>query len=248
MNPPLELFVLSWGVYPRRVLIYLSEKGLLNSPFIKITEVTTDDTGKLTAPGKPAGSAPVLRLPDGTSIKQSVAILGYFEDICQDPKEDWEVELAKNTNGSMIGGTAVERGRVRDMLSLADEITNQFGFACHKGTALFKALEETHPTTAKLMLEYCYKNLRLLNKYYEGDGRLNGSSDGDRINIADCVLYSVLYFAKEVYSFDLLSDPEMVNLRAFYEWFRKRESVQMKDDHLVPGWIKELASQWLPVE
>ncbi|OBS28426.1 hypothetical protein FPOA_02364 [Fusarium poae] len=246
MNPPLELFVLSWGVYPRRVLIYLAEKGLLNSPLIKITEVTVDN-GKLFAPGKPSGTAPVLRLPGGSFIKQSVAILGYFEDTCQHPKEDWEVELVKNANGSMLGDTAAERGRVRDMLSLADEITSQFGFACHKGSVLFQTVEETHPITAKLILEYCYKNLRLLDKYYEDDGRLRRSSDDDRANIADCVLYSVLHFAKDLYRLDLLSDPELVNLRAFYEWFGKRESVQVDDDHF-PGWIQELASQWLAVE
>ncbi|RGP66104.1 hypothetical protein FSPOR_6930 [Fusarium sporotrichioides] len=247
MNPPLELFVLSWGVYPRRVLIYLAEKGLLNSPLIKITEATVDNSnGTLSAPGKPIGTVPVLRLPDGSFIKQSVAILGYFEDTCQYPKEDWEIELAKHANGNMIGDTAAERGRVRDMLSLADEITSQFGLACHKGSVLFQTMEETHPTAAKLILEYCYKNLRLLDKYYEGDGRFNRGSDV-RIHIADCVLYSVLHFAKDLYTLDLLADPEFVNLRAFYEWFGKRESVQVDDDHF-PGMIKQLASQWIPVE
>jgi glutathione S-transferase len=244
MNPLLELFVLSWGVYPRRVLIYLAEKNLLKSPLIRITEVTVDN-GKLSAPGKPSGTAPVLRLPDGTFIKQSIAILEYFEDICQHPEESWQVELAKEANGSMLGNTAKEKGRVRDMLSLADEITSQFGFACHKGTALFKQLEETHPTTAKLILEYCYKNLGLLDRYYEERSGFDASDS--QVNMADCVLYSVVHFAKELYSLDLLADSELSNLRAFYEWFGKRESVQVDGDHF-PGWIKELASQWLPAE
>jgi glutathione S-transferase len=246
METPLELFSLSWGVYPRRVLIYLAEKGLLKSPLIKFTEVTVSQEGKLTAPGKPAGSVPVLRLPDGTFIKQSIAILEYFEEICQNPTEPWQVELSKTAkNDSMLGQTAQEKARVREILSLADEVTSQFGFACHKGTALFKMLEETHPVTAKLVLEFCQKNLKLIERYYVDDPRF--SSDDGQVTVADCVLYSVLHFAKDLYALDLLADPELASLQAFYKWFGERKSVQVADDHF-PQEIKELASQWLPLE
>ncbi|CEI61915.1 hypothetical protein FVEN_g2965 [Fusarium venenatum] len=245
MDPPLTLFVLSWGVYPRRVLIYLAEKNILNSPLIKTIEATVDN-GKLSAPGKPSGTAPMLRLPGETFIKQSIAIIEYFEEICHHPEEPWQVELAKQANGTMLGESAAERSRVRDMLSLADEITSQFSFACHKGTALFQQFEQPHPLTAKLILEYCRKNLRVLNKYYEHDPRFDCASDA-RVNIADCVLYSVLRYAKDLYSMDLLAECDLSGLQAFYDWFGKRKSVQVDDDHF-PGWIKELASQWLPVE
>ncbi|KAF4341553.1 hypothetical protein FBEOM_4455 [Fusarium beomiforme] len=245
MSAPLELFSLSWGMYPRRVLIYLAERGLLKSPLIKFTEVTiSPSSSSLTAPGKPPGTTPMLRLPDGTFIKQSIAILEYFEDICDHPHQSWQVELAKSAGGSMLGQTAEEKARVREILCLADEVTSQFGFACHKGTALFKTLEETSPITAKLSLEGCRKNLKLLEKYYEGDSRFD-SSNG-QVNIADCVLYSTLHFAKDLYSLDLLADPELVSLRAFYDWFGARESVQVPENHF-PAQIKELASQWLPL-
>ncbi|KAG5805588.1 hypothetical protein H9Q74_009118 [Fusarium xylarioides] len=246
MSTPLELFSLSWGMYPRRVLIYLAEKKLLASPLIKITEVTISPNGdSLIAPGKPQGTAPILRLPDGRFIKQSIAILEYHEDICDNPQQPWQVELAKDAGGSMRGRTAEEKARVREVLGLADEVTSQFGFACHKGTALFNMLEETHPITAKLALEYCQKNLRLLEKYYEGEPRLDGGAG--QVTIADCVLYSTLHFAKDLYALDLLADPELVSLRAFYSWFGSRESVQVPEDHF-PAQIKELACQWLPVE
>ncbi|KAM0558003.1 hypothetical protein ACHAPJ_005170 [Fusarium lateritium] len=245
MEPSLELFVLSWGVYPRRILIYLAEKGLLGSPIIKVTEVTYSNTGALTAAGKPTGTVPVLRLPDGTFIKQSVAILQYFEDICDHAVQPWQVELAKSAKKSMLGEAAEEKARVRDMLSLADEITCQFGFACHKGTALFQPIETTHPLTAKLILEYCLKNLKLLEQYYKEDTRFNNG--GDQINIADCVLYSTLHFAKDLYNLDLLADPGLSSLRVFYEWFGKRHSVQVAADHF-PVEIQELASQWLALE
>ncbi|KAI1029168.1 hypothetical protein LB503_013343 [Fusarium chuoi] len=209
MSTPLELFSLSWGMYPRRVLIYLAEKDLLKSPLIKVTEVTVSpNSNSLTAPGKPKGTAPILRLPDGVFIKQSIAILEYLEGICDNPQQPWQVELAKDAGGSMLGRTAEEKARVREILGLADELTSQFGFACHKGTALFNMLEETHPVTAKLALEYCTKNLKLLEKYYEEDTRFDGG-DG-QVTIADCVLYSTLHFAKDLYSLDLLADPELL--------------------------------------
>ncbi len=76
MPSPLELFVFPATLYPRRVLIYLQEKGLANTEVIEVTTVGMSETGQMTAPGKPAGSVPILKLPDGNLIKQSIAISG----------------------------------------------------------------------------------------------------------------------------------------------------------------------------
>jgi glutathione S-transferase len=137
MTAQLELYVLPWGLYPRRVLLYLTSKNLLSSTLIKITPVAPLPTG-MTAPGKPPGSVPILRLPDGTFIKQSLAIIEFFEDICEnpDPAKEWQVELARTTNREigMRGRTAEEKARTREVLGLVDEASSQFSFACHKGT------------------------------------------------------------------------------------------------------------------
>ncbi|CAM1506227.1 Fc.00g058680.m01.CDS01 [Cosmosporella sp. VM-42] len=247
MDSPLELFVLPWGVYPRRILLYLAEKGLDSSPLIKITPVTITREGISTPDGKPPGTVPILKLPDGSFIKQSVAIIDYFEDICDrpDPKQAWQVKLANSAGTkTMRGDTAEERAWIRDMVCLADEANSQFGFACHKGSVLFVPMETTNALTAKLALEYCKKNLKLLDKYYVGDELLKG---GREVNIADCVLYSLLYFAKDLYSLDLLDDPELSDLQRFYETFGKRESARVEKDHF-PEDVKTLACQWLPVE
>ena len=247
MNSPLELFVLPWGVYPRRILLYLTEKGLHTSPLIRITPVTITQDGMSTPYGKPPGSVPILKLPDGSFIKQSVAILNYFEDICDhpDPKQPWQVELASSAStGTMRGDTAEERARTTDMISLADEANSQFGFACHKGSALFVPMETTNAYAAKLVLEFCKKNLKLLDGYYAGDKRLG---DDGRVNIADCVLYSLLHFAKDLYELDLLADPGLSNLQSFYRLFGERESAKVEKNHF-PEDVKLLASQWLPVE
>ncbi|KAF4979735.1 hypothetical protein FZEAL_4092 [Fusarium zealandicum] len=243
MSPALELFVLTWGLYPRRILLYLAEKGLLSSHQIKITPVTITQQGMSTPEGRPAGTVPMLRLPDGAIIKQSVAILEYLEDICErpDPAQNWQQEMAKSANASMRGDTPEQKARIRDMLCLADEATGQFCFACHKGTVLFTQMETTHALTAKLTLEFCNKNLKLLSEYYEGD-TLEG---GRQVHIADCVLYSLLHFAQDLYSVNLAE--ELPNLGGFHKAFQKRESAKVDEDHF-PRQIQELASQWLPVE
>ncbi|KAI8669941.1 hypothetical protein LRP88_01613 [Fusarium phalaenopsidis] len=242
MTAPLELFVLPWGVYPRRVLLYLSEKGILSSPLIKITPVTITRQGMSTPDGKPPGTVPMLKLPDGTFIKESVAILEYFEDICANPQNDWQKELAKGAaKSSMRGETPEQKARIRDMLCLSGEACNYFGFACHKGTALFALSEATNAHAAKLSLKYCKKTLKHLSEYYERDNL----EDGRQVTIADCVLYSMLHFAKDLYGLHLVDD--LPNLQRFYGAFEKRESAQVKEDHF-PQEMKELACQWLPVE
>ncbi|KAF7551752.1 hypothetical protein G7Z17_g4800 [Cylindrodendrum hubeiense] len=248
MSAHLELFVLTWGVYPRRIILYLAEKGLLFSPLIKISPVHISQQGMVGPDGKPPGTVPSLKLPDGTFIKQSISILDFFEDICDhpDPNQAWQVNIANSATNrkSMRGETPSHRARTRDMVSLADEATSQFGFACHKGTKLFVSMEMTNALTAKLVLEYCKKNLKLLDAYYDGDKRLEGDL---QVNIADCILFSLLHFSKDLYSLDLLSDPELPNLKAFYKAFEKRESAKVEENHFPPN-IKELASQWLPVD
>lgn len=249
MSAPLELYVLTWGIYPRRVLLYLAQRGLLSSPVIKITPLSVTDTGLDTAPGKPPGSVPILRLPDGTFIKQSIAIMEFFEDICEnpDPAKDWQLELARATNQdiNMRGTTSEEKAKTREMMALVDEASSQFCFAAHKGTALFVPLEETNALTAKLALEYCRKTLRLVEKDYATE--LSHSIDSGRISIADCMLDSLFQFSGTIYGVDLLSDPELPALQRLRERFQIKGCAEL-DEPQCPEQIKSLACQWLPVE
>ncbi|KAG9256504.1 uncharacterized protein F5Z01DRAFT_634088 [Emericellopsis atlantica] len=249
MTATRTLYTLTWGVYPRRVLIYLAEKGLSHSPHIDVVPCDISETGTLIAEGKPPGTVPILSLPDGSFIKQSVAIIDYFEDICAqpDPAQPWQKELADSANRrtNMRGTTAEERARHRDMVILADEVTSLFGFACHKGTALFVTLETTNALTAKLALELCTKNLRLLDRYYAEGAEKEGAERS--VMVVDCVLFSTLHFARNMYNLDLLDDAELSHLRSFYLDFGKRDSVQV-GEHFYPDELRKLASQWLPVE
>ncbi|RYP90823.1 hypothetical protein DL770_003084 [Monosporascus sp. CRB-9-2] len=240
----LELFVLTWGTYPRRVLIYLHEKGLIESPHLKITPVTISAAGKMEAPGKPPGTVPILKLPNGSFIKQSVAILNYFEDICDNPQEDWHRELAGLSRKNMRGNTAEERAHMREVLALADQVGSLFSFAARKGTKLFVPIETSSAEGSRLALEWCKRDLKLLEAYYEGDKRLeNGGADA-ATTIADCALFAFLQYSKEMHAVDLLAEPELPNLKRFYENFKERESAKIEEG-FYPEDLRQLTSQWL---
>ncbi|RYP83570.1 hypothetical protein DL769_001324 [Monosporascus sp. CRB-8-3] len=223
----LELFVPTRGNYPRRVLIYLHEKGLIESPHLKITPVTISAAGQIEAPGKPPGSVPILKLPNGSFVKQSVAILDYFEDICDNLQEDWHRELAGLSRKNMRGNTAEERAHTRAVLGLADE-----------ASSLFRA------EGSRLAIEWCKRDLRVLDAYYEGDKRLENSGVDATTTIVDCALFPFLQYSKEMHAVDLLVEPELLNLKNFYENFKERESAKIAEG-LHPEDLRQIASQWL---
>jgi glutathione S-transferase len=190
-QPQLELFVHPATIYPRRVLIYLREKfpSPLPESLLRITHITTDvKTGRMTAPGKPdTASVPILRLPDGTYIRQSLSIINFFEDICRDPcpfeeaPVEWKRQISEDAKQhasgpragkpeSLRGNTPEERARVNDLLSAVDEASTLFCFAAHKGSQLFVPLEETDKNAARLIMERCRAILKVIDGYYDTDG------------------------------------------------------------------------------
>lgn len=202
----------------------------------------------MTAPGKPPGSVPILRLPDGTFIKQSLAIIEFFEDICETPDvtKEWQVEFVKTANQeiSVRGRTSEEKAKTREVLGRVDEASSQFCFACHKGTALFVSLEKTNAMAAELGMEYCRKTLRLVEESYAAE--LLRSIDSGRVSIADCVLYSLLLFSEGVYGVDLLTEPELPILQRLREMLRSRRWHGLEEPECAEQ-IRSLPSQWLPV-
>ena len=246
MTAPLELFVLEWGIYPRRATIYLSEKGLLDSKYIKITPASVTAEGKLEAPGKPPGTMPILVLPDGQAITQSLAIIEYFEDIIENPQEAWQKELVASMppekTRSMRGkqNDHLERARVREMLAIADEVTSLSTFGLHKGSKLFEAMEPTSAEASRLAFAHCERNLGLLEQYYGGFEERMEKESGP--NIVDCMFFSILQFMKVLYGKDLIAGRP--NLVKFYETFKERDSARIPEGYY-PEIVSVLAPQWL---
>lgn len=80
----MKLYLLKNGVNPRRVRIFLAEKGVT----VPTVEFDMDSQGHRQPDflkKNPIGTLPVLELDDGTIIAESVAICRYFEESWPEP-------------------------------------------------------------------------------------------------------------------------------------------------------------------
>ncbi len=69
---------------PRRVRIYMAEKGL-SVPLVPIDMGALEHKNEQVASRNPLRRLPVLELDDGTVISESIAICRYFEELNPDP-------------------------------------------------------------------------------------------------------------------------------------------------------------------
>lgn len=79
-----KLYNLAAGSNPRRVRIFLAEKGI-EIPTIDIDMATGENRTDEFLAMNPLGTLPVLELDDGTILTESVAICRYFEELHPDP-------------------------------------------------------------------------------------------------------------------------------------------------------------------
>lgn len=76
----MKLYDYKAGPNPRRVRIFLAEKGV-EIPLINVDIVEREQKSPAFLEKNPIGSIPVLELDDGTCISESVAICRYIEEI-----------------------------------------------------------------------------------------------------------------------------------------------------------------------
>ena len=70
---------------PRRVRVFLAEKGINNVPSVQVNIASGENRKPEFLKINPMGGLPVLELDDGTLIAESVAICRYFEDLKPEP-------------------------------------------------------------------------------------------------------------------------------------------------------------------
>ena len=94
MLQPIKLYDFALAPNPRRVRIFLAEKGVE----IPIVEVNTRAKGQFTPEFEKLGSGgkiPILELEDGTAISETVAICRYIESLHPEPNLFGRNELDK---------------------------------------------------------------------------------------------------------------------------------------------------------
>ena len=80
----MKLYDLSAGANPRRVRIFLAEKGV-EVPKVEVDMMKGENQTPEFLALNPLGRLPVLELDDGTILTESVAICRYFEELHPEP-------------------------------------------------------------------------------------------------------------------------------------------------------------------
>ncbi len=192
----------SFGPNPRMVRMFLAEKG------IELELVEHDLMGgeNRQAPytdKNPGGQMPSLELDDGTVIAETVVICDYLEDLHPTP--------------ALIGTTSEERAETRMWnRRIEQKITENMynGFRFSEGIEIFKDRMRCLPDAAEGLKQIARDGLEWL------DGQMAGKKFicGDRLTIADLVLYCCTDFAAGV---GQTIDPSLKNVS---EWFARMDA------------------------
>ena len=201
----MKLYELVWGLYPRRVAIYLAEKGLAEIERIAFDATQGWPPAELKSVS-PSGTVPILIPDDGPAIRQSVAILEYLEEIHPSP--------------SMLGRTAQDRARTRELMSVIDEACIHFGTWCHKASPVFAMREPQSHDAARVARDDFFHHLTILEALVsETSGPFLA---GGEVTVADCMAMATFQFADRFYGVPLPEDCPA--LGRWYKDFSQRAS------------------------
>jgi glutathione S-transferase len=201
----MTFYELAWGLYPRRVGIYLAEKGIAGIERMAFDLMAGWPPPEL-ARLSPLATVPILRTEDGVLIRSSIAILEYLEERFPSP--------------DMLGETPQARARTREMVAVIDEAAMQFGIWCHKGSPAFAGREAQSREAAIFAADAYYARLRLLETLA---GETAGPFlTGAHVTIADCIAMATLQFAEGLYGVSLPDGCPVVT--EWYAVFAKRSS------------------------
>lgn len=190
---------------PRRVRIFLAEKGLA-VPTAQVDIGARANLDPAFRAKNPFAQVPVLELDDGTCISESVAICRYFEEIQPEP--------------SLFGVGVRERTLVEMWNRRVElELTNRV-FLCFQNTSdFFKGRIPQVPEYGAIAKARAEESLALL------DGVLAGQRfvAGDRYSIADITALVGIDFGRVV---KLRPTPEQKNLLRWHAEVSARPSAR----------------------
>ncbi len=191
---------------PRRLLVYLKEKGL-EVAWEEVNLVTGENRTAEFLSRNPLGGLPVLALDDGAHLTESLAIMEYFEELHPQPP--------------MIGTEPLERARVRELERIAE-----IGVLSRVGTIF----QNTHPFMAARFRQSADAAANARTPLDAAltvlDARIGKRPfvAGARPTIADCTLFAALEFAQFA---QVPIGEANHNVLRWHEEFKKRPSAQV---------------------
>jgi glutathione S-transferase len=202
----MKLYDYKAGPNPRRVRIYLAEKGV-EIPLVNVDIMKREQKSPEFLKKNPIGSIPVLELDDGTCISESVAICRYIEEIHPEP--------------SLFGRTPKEKAIVEMWLRRVE-----LNFMMPVGMVWIHG----HPLTAKLITQIqdaAEQNRKRVHMGYKLlDDQLSQTTfiAGDAYSVVDAVALGSLDFANGLVGVPYGDD--LPNLKRWHDAVSARPSAQ----------------------
>jgi glutathione S-transferase len=191
---------------PRRVHLYLAEKGL-QLELVEVNLVAGETRTPEFRAKNAMGAVPVLELDDGSFVSESGAIVEYLEELHPEP--------------SMLGTTPEERLRARELDRIAEQgVLLRVGQVLQNSHAFFARQYKQSADAAEMGQRALDRALDVL------EGRLGEAPFllGERPMIPDCTLFSALSFAYGMgFKLELAARPKLAR---FNEAFRSRPSAR----------------------
>lgn len=198
------LYQFRMGTNPRRVIIYLAEKGI-DVPRYEVDYANGEHRSDRYLRINPAGRAPTLVTDTGLAITDSAAILEYLEEL--------------HPNKPMIGSDPISRARVRSLERLGSDLIARGQLWLWNQTNAFPAKE---PVPSKETADRIYRYASELLDVLETEIGANAFLAGDGPTIADFSVFAIFQTARE--RFDLPFGSGHPRLDAWYKRFRARSS------------------------
>jgi len=196
----------SIGPNPKTVRMFMAERGITSIPVQTVDLRGGENRQPAYLAKNPAGQCPALQLDDGSYLTEITAICEYLDET--------------SPGNSLIGATPQERAETRMWtrridLGIIEPLTA--GYRYGEGLKFFTPRMRCIPQAADDLKALAKEKLAWL------DGLIAGRQfiRGDRLSLADILLFVFLQFAANV---GQPLDPANTNLTAWYERMAARPS------------------------
>jgi glutathione S-transferase len=200
------LYQFRQGTNPRRVIIYLAEKGL-NIPRYELDYANGEHRSERYLAINPSGRAPTLVTDVGTAITDSAAIVEYLEEL--------------HPERPMIGTDPLTRARVRSLERLGSDLVARGQLWLWNATDAFPAKE---PVPRREDAERLFRHVRELLDVLEGEIGNAEFLAGPEPTIADYTVFPIFQTARERFGLDF--GESYSRLDGWYKRFRRRPSAE----------------------
>ena len=202
----MKLYDYKAGPNPRRVRIFLAEKGievpLMHTDIVKREQKTPEFLAK-----NPIGSIPVLELDDGTCISDAVASCRYFEEVHPEPP--------------LFGRSPLEKAQIEMWLRRVElNFMVPVGMVWIHGHPLTARLIKQIPEAAEQNRKRTQMGYTLLNEQLAKYEFVAGQD----YSVVDAVLLASLDFANGLVGVPY--DPSLTQLKRWHDSVSKRPSAE----------------------